>query len=253
MNINRTTKRTIDMLELISKNPKGLSLSEIANEMDIPKTSAYDILTTLTYMQMVELIDERSKIYALGVKTFAIGSKYIGGVELIKLARPYMEELGNKLSKTIFLGIRTNDKVIYLDKYCPKSEILTTCNIGSESGLHCTSLGKAILAFDKHYKKIIDQLDLYPKTSKTITDKESLYKEVEKIRQQGFAIDDREDREHMLCSGAPIFNHNGKIIAALSFTGLYVEGKDYNSEYMLLKEAANEISGKMGFANNIAL
>lgn len=247
MRINRTTERTIQMLELISKHPKGLSLTEIINVMDIPKTSAFDILRTLDYLNMIELIDERAKIYTLSVKSFVIGSRYLHEIDLVKVARPFIESLGDEMSKTIFLGIINNEKVIYLDKYKPKSEILTTCKVGSENGIYCTSLGKAILAFTKNNKEFIKRIELNKITERTIIDRGKLNKELDEIKNQGFAIDNREHQDHMLCIGAPIFNHNKNVIAAISATGLYIEGKDYDSEICLVTETALKISNKLGY------
>lgn len=251
MKYNRTAMRTIKMLELISDYPKGLSLAEITSIMDIPKTSAYDILVTLEHLQMVELIDERSKVYGLGVKTFVVGSKYIDEIELVKVARPFIEALGNQLSKTVFVGINNGDKIVYLDKFRPKSEILTTCKVGAENPVHCTSLGKALLAFSDDFREKVDALDLYPKTQYTITDKDALCEELQKTRARGYSVDDREHQDHMLCTGAPIFNHNGKVIAAISVTGLYIEDKDYDSEHILVKETAHSISNKLGYRGSM--
>jgi DNA-binding IclR family transcriptional regulator len=104
MIVNRTSKRTIDMLELISKNPKGLSLNEIVNIMDIPKSSAFDILHTLNELEMIELLDARSRIYSIGVRSFIIGNSYIDNLDIIKIAEKYLEKLGDNVGKTIFLG-----------------------------------------------------------------------------------------------------------------------------------------------------
>lgn len=251
MKYNRTAMRTIEMLELISDHPNGLSLAEITGIMDIPKTSAYDILVTLEHMQMVEMIDERSKVYGLGVKSFVVGSKYIDEIELVKVAKPFIEALGNQLSKTVFVGINNGDKIVYLDKYRPKSEILTTCKIGAENPVHCTSLGKALLAFSDDYKERVEGLDLYPKTDYTITDKDEFCEELRLTRERGYSVDDREHQDHMLCTGAPIFNHNGKVVAAISVTGLYIEDKDYHSEHILVKETAHSISSKLGYRGDM--
>lgn len=247
MRINRTAERTIQMLELVGDHPRGLSLAEITEIMDLPKTSAYDILMTLKQTNMVELIDKRSKVYGLGVKSFVIGSKYIDEIEMVKIARPYIEKLGGQLDKTVFFGILNSDKIIYLDKFRPAGEILTTCQIGAENGVHCTALGKAILANKADRSETIDQLDLYSKTDYTITDVDALNEELDKIQKQGYAVDDREHMEHMLCAAAPVFDHTGEVVAAISITGLYLPDKDYTEEFMIIKEIGKEISMKLGY------
>jgi len=247
MKYNRTVERTIEILDLLSKNSHGLSLSEIKQTMNIPKSSAYDIIITLQDLGMIELLDERLKIYGLGIRSFTIGNRYTENLDLIKIARPYIKELSEKLNKTVFLGVMTGTKVVYIDKYTPSDEILQTCAIGSENSLHCTSLGKALLSYAPNYEKVKDKIELVSKTENTITNYEDLEKELEATRLRGYSIDDREHREHMFCSGAPIFDHSSKVIAAISNTGLYDENKDYQSEFILIKEAAEEISKKLGY------
>ena len=247
MKNNRTVERTVAILDLLSKHPQGLSLSEIKDHLDIPKTSAYDIIVTLQNNQMVEILDERLKIYGIGIKTFTIGNRYTANLDVIKVAKPFIEELGKNLKKTIFLGVMTGMKIVYIDKYSPKDEILTTCAIGSENGLHCTSLGKAILAYVPNYEEIKKHLKLYKKTENTIDNFEDLDKELAATRARGYSIDNREHREHMFCSGAPIFDHNGRVIAAISNTGLYDKNKDYQPEFEMVKQAAENISSKLGY------
>lgn len=247
MKINRTIERTVEMLELISKNPKGLSLNEITEAMGIPKTSAFDILHSLSNLKMIELVDSRSKIYSIGVRSFIIGNSYIKNADLINISKPFLEELGNKLNKTIFIGKLDSNKVIYLFKHQPEKAIITPCNIGTENELYCTSLGKTLLAFAEDYKERINDFKLIKRTTRTITDKSKLLKDIEKVRMQKYAIDDRENDEHMFCIGAPIFNHDGKIEAAISATGLFIEGKDYSDEIEAVKEVATAISRKIGY------
>lgn len=247
MRINRTTKRTIEMLELISKNPKGMLLNEIVEYMDIPKTSAFDILRTLNELDMVELVDERSKIYTIGVRAFTIGNSYIDNADLIKISKPYLEELGNKMCKTVFLGKESKERVVYLYKYEPPTAIMTTCKIGNQNEMHCTALGKCVLAFSANYKDRINQLELNQRTPFTITDKEELIKNIEQVYKQKYSVDDREFEKHMFCIGAPILNHKRVFEAAISLSGMYEEGKDHSEEFELVKNTAELISRKMGY------
>lgn len=245
--MNNTAQRTIDMLELISKNPKGMSLKEIVDMMDIPKTSAFSILHTLNQLDMVELVDSRAKIYSIGVRSFIIGNAYIENRDVVKIAKPYLEELGNQTGKTVFLGKENKGKVVYLYKYEPEKATITTCKVGNQNELHCTALGKCILAFSPDYKERINKLKLNRRTPRTIVDKETLIKNIEKIKQQKFSVDDREYEDYMVCMAAPIFNYKKEIEAAISISGLYMEGKDFQHEIDKLKMIAENISRKLGF------
>ncbi len=89
-------------MELIARESKGLSLTEIASELDIPITSASDIINALLDKEMIEIIDKRSKVYGIGVKSYYIGNAFIANTTLVDKAKDLVEELGKKLHKTVF-------------------------------------------------------------------------------------------------------------------------------------------------------
>lgn len=248
MKINRTAMRTIEILDIISKHRKGLTLKEIMRMMDIPQTSAFDILQTLLKMNVIEEKNEEFKRYSIGIKAYEIGMAYSNYTDIIHIAEPYLEELGEKLGKTTFLGILDNSQISYIFKYEPSNTIITTAKIGSRNELYCTSLGKVLLAFseDEIAKSLMDQMEYVPKTNNTITSKEDLHKEINKIRQNGYAIDDRELEEHIFCIGAPIFDSKNNVIAAISATGLYKKDMNLDYEVRLILHIATLISQRLG-------
>lgn len=247
MAVSRSTLRTISILELIANNVKGISLSEIAIALDMPVTSVSDIIKALLETDMIELLDERSKLYGIGVKSYYIGNAFISNTSLVDKARPIVDELAVTVNKTVFLGKEVNGRITYIYKYEPKNSLVATCSIGSRTNLHSTSLGKCILAFDNSLLEKTLETELIRKTEHTITDPKLLQVEIEKVRGQGFAVDNREQDEHLLCIGAPIFDHNGEVIAAISISGLYTETTNIEYEASIVKEKALTISKKMGF------
>ncbi|WZL81194.1 IclR family transcriptional regulator [Vallitaleaceae bacterium 9-2] len=251
MAINKSTLRTISILELIAKNAQGMSLSEIALELDFPITSTSDIVKALLKKEMIEIVDHRSKLYGIGVKAYFIGNAFISNMTLIDKAKPIVEALGNQVNKTVFIGKEVNEGITYIYKYEPENPLVATCSIGSRTNLHSTSLGKCIIAYDDAlYNKTLTS-DLVSKTPYTITDPQLLAEEIEKVRQLGYAIDNREQNEHLLCIGAPIFDNEGKVIAALSISGLYTDHINIEYEANLVKEKANLISEKMGYRMHV--
>ncbi|GAB6107260.1 IclR family transcriptional regulator [Fusibacter bizertensis] len=250
MKKSRTATRTIDILELISNETKGLTLSEIATHLDIPITSVSDIIKALLDKEMIEIIDERSKVYGIGVKAFFIGNAFISNTSIIDKAKDIIEQLGTQLNKTVFLGKEVNEKITYVYKYEPKNTIISTCAIGSRTSIHCTSLGKSLMAYDDALMKKILSKELTKKTEFTITNPEILKNEIEKVRVKGYAIDNREQSSHLLCIGAPIFDDKNKVIAAVSVSGLYSEDIDIEFQGNLVKESALAISRKMGYKGN---
>lgn len=247
MKKSRAAIRTIKILEIIANEPKGLSLSEIASLLDIPVTSASDIIKALVDEEMVEIIDERSKLYGIGVKAFYIGNAFIANTSLIDKAKASIEELSLKTNKTVFLGKEVNGKITYIYKYEPKEPLVATCDIGSRTNIHCTSLGKSFLAFDDTLLESLRGKELFQRTPYTITDYDQLVAEVKKVRIQGFAVDDREQNDHLLCLGAPIFDSQRNVIAAISVSGLYSAEVDIENQGTDVRNTAFRISQRMGY------
>jgi DNA-binding IclR family transcriptional regulator len=196
---------------------------------------------------MVEIIDERSKLYGIGVEAYHIGNSFISNTSLIDKAKPIVEELATQVNKTVFIGKEVKERITYIYKYEPKDILVATCPIGSRTYLHTTSLGKCILANDEELLQRIIHKELIQKTSFSITDPAKLLEEVAKVRSRGFAIDNREQDEHLLCIGSPIYDYNNKVIAAISISGLYFDNINIEYEASLVKEKALMVSKRMGY------
>lgn len=247
MGKSRAARRTVDILEYIAIEKKGVTLSDIAINLDIPVTSASDIIKSLLEVEMIEITDERSKVYGIGVKAYYIGNAFLSNTNIVDKAKPIIEELGLETNKTVFMGKAINGEITYIYKFEPRASIVTTCPIGSRTSLHNTSLGKSIMAFDEKLFLTLKNKSLVKKTKYTITDYELLSEELSRVRVHGYAVDNREQNELLLCIGAPIFDHSGKVIAGLSISGLYSDDIDVEGEGQLVREKALQISKKMGY------
>ncbi len=247
MKKSRAAVRTVKVLEVIAREPKGLSLSEIAGLLDIPITSASDIVKALLDEEMIELLDERSKIYGIGVKAFFIGNAFIANTSIIDKAKDIIEDLSNRTHRTVFLGKEVNGKITYIYKHEPKDTLVATCAIGSQTSIHCTSLGKSFLAHEPEMLEALKDVDLVRKTDHTITDYNRLVEEVVSVREKGYAVDYREQNDHLLCVGAPVFDNHGKVVAALSVSGLWRGDEDVEPLGQLVRESALEVSRSLGY------
>ncbi len=250
MKQNRTTLRAIDILTLLAEAPKGLSFKDIYTTLDMPKTSAFDILQTLVSTSMVEENLETEKRYKVGLRAFQIGTSYAPNKNLIQVATPHLEELAEKVNKTAILAMFDQGKVIFIHKYDPPSStVLSTCTIGTSKELYCSSLGKAVLSAlsPDQSDRLIDTIVFEKKTDFTITNKSDLQREIEISRERGFAIDDREFEDHVFCMGVPIFNYAHQVVGAISISGLYRGSTPVEAEVLALKHAGTQISQKLGF------
>lgn len=247
MKKSRAATRTVKILEVIANEAKGLSLSEIATILDIPVTSTNDIVKALVDEGMVELLDERSKIYGIGVKAYVLGNAYIANTSLIDKAKSDIELLSERTNKTVFLGKQVDGKITYIYKHEPKNPLVATCDIGSRTNIHCTSLGKSFLAHDNKLLESLEGKTLVRRTPYTITDYSKLVADVKNVRIRGFAIDDREQNDHLLCFGAPIFDSHNDVVAALSISGLYSSEVNIEEQGNIIKEAALSVSKRLGY------
>lgn len=247
MKINRTIDRSIKILELISQSSRGLTLAEIQKLLEMPKSSAFDIVQTLLGANMIAPHHFDPKRYVMGIKSFIIGNAYES--DLIKVSRPHLKNLAQEIGKTVFLGVENEGKVIYLDKYEPKSTIITTAVLGTRNPVHCTALGKAILSTypSETVVEILREKGMKVITKFTITDILEYMKELERARERGYAVDNREMEERMLCISSPVYDAIGHVVGAISASGFY-EGEEWIEIHgEKVKTTAKLISKDLGY------
>lgn len=249
MKLNRTTQRTVEILKLVSRNPEGITLDEICEKLSMPKTSAYDIATTLVETGMVNVDRGQRQRYTIGLMAYRIGINYTNHMDFISMLEPELKAFAREVGKTVFFGVRSDHEVVYICKSEPENPIITTATVGTKNPMYCTSLGKAILAYsdEETREQVISRIKFRKKTERTIDNKESLLQELEKVRTRGYALDDREVEDHMECAGAPVLGPNGNLLGAISVSGLYMPAEDYEHLGRLVSEKAKELSKLLGF------
>lgn len=249
MKLNRTTQRTVEILKLVSKNPDGITLDDICEKLALPKTSAYDIVTTLAEMGMVNVDRGQRQRYTIGLTAYRIGINYTNNLDFISVIEPELKAFAREVGKTVFFGVRSDHEVVYISKAEPENPIITTATVGTKNPIYCTSLGKAILAYSDTdtREQVINRIKFRKKTERTILDRESLLKELERVREQGYALDAREVEDHMECVGAPVFGSDGNVIGAISVSSLYKPTEDYERLGRMVSEKAREVSRLLGF------
>lgn len=221
--INKSAQRTIDLLVLFTKTSNYLTLNDICQMMNLPKSSAFELIQTLLYKQIIELKDPKRKTYGLSLLAFEIGCSAVSDLGVADVARPFIQELNKQTGGTVFLGVEDKWKIVYIDKAENHSKIKPRAKLGSRRNLHTTGLGKALLyAFDD--QKIERLLGPEPYESKTPLSHTTLSQVLEdaKIsRERGYSIDDREDNLDMYCISAPIYNRYDMPVASISVANIY--------------------------------
>lgn len=249
--INRTVKRALDVLELMRNEDRPLTCKEIAQLLDMPQTSAFDITRTLFLEDYLEYAAPASKAYVLGMKCFEIGTGYMKRLNLVQIAQPYTEHLMQLSNSTCFLAGIYKHQIIYLSKIEAPTAVHTSAVLGSRLYMYNTGLGKAILACYSPEKvaEIFAKSEIVATTEHTITDLDALNADLERTRKRGYAIDDREGNMEVYCLAAPIRDHSDQPVAAISVAMLYSARTDALVDTLskALSEDALAISRKLGY------
>lgn len=244
MKINRTVDRAVNMLEILSNYTDGLTLNELCEMMDIPKSSCFDILHTLVNSNMVEQFGREGKVYRIGVKSFIIGNQYMENKQLIDIARNRIEKLGDRFGKTVFLAEDSLEHAVYVYKYQPKiSTLIASCKVGAKNEYYNTALGKCILSFREDH---LDQIDNFFDNG-LISDKDKFTNDIIDIRKNKYACSNQEHQKQLFCISCPVFDHNGMVSLAISMSGLYSGEAICQKETEDLKEVAKNISRELGY------
>jgi len=216
-----TVKKAMDILDCLGETGDPLSASEISRKLDMSRSTVYRLLTTLATGGYVSQDPTNPEKYRLGFKIPELASSLLNSIQLRQQALPFLRELRDIANETIHLVVMDRDKVTYIEKVECSQAVRMHSAIGRRGFVHCTAVGKAMLAFmsKTEVEGIVSKHGLFARTPNTITDKETLLRELERVRRQGYAVDDIENEEGIRCVGAPIFDHQGKPVAALSVSG----------------------------------
>ena len=216
----QSLSRALKLLNALSYHPQGLSLSEVAQEVGLPNSTAHRLLTTLQNERYVRFENERSA-WAIGVQAFRVGSVFIRSRDIVTIARPYMRRMMEQSGETVNLGILDRGEIIYLAQVECQKMMRAIAGPGGRAPVHCSGLGKAILShIDAAVaEKIIQSLDLRRETHNTITGPPDLKREIAHIRERGYAVDDEENAVGLRCVASVIFDEYAQPLAGLSISG----------------------------------
>jgi DNA-binding IclR family transcriptional regulator len=243
-------ERALNMLEIVAQSSDGLSNAEISRKLNIPKSSASYILRTLEAQGYLGRDLESGK-YKVGLKILSLSRGALGGLDVRGVALPVMRRLMQQTGLTCHLAVLDGCDAVYVEKVEPEGFIRMDTWVGRRMRVHATSVGKTIAAYipEEQLEQITQQAGMERRTPKTITTLPKLLKELEKVRTQGFAVDDEENNLGARCVAAPIFDQYGTILASLGLSGTTHQVSPQTMPRILqaLKDAARHISMGMGY------
>jgi len=210
-------ERMMSLLGALARHTTPVNLKQLATETRLHPSTAHRILSVMVDNRLVDRIEPGT--YRLGIHLLELGSLVKSRISVRQEALPHMQDLHQELGETVNLSVRHDDEVVYIERTTGSSSMMRVVQIiGARAPLHITAVGKLFLAEDGA-EKCVDyarRTGLPRFTENTLTDADTLSKELEKIRRQGYAFDSEEAEKGVSCIGAGIYNDDGRLVAGLS-------------------------------------
>jgi DNA-binding IclR family transcriptional regulator len=208
------------VLEFLDSSQRGWNISELSRKLGVPKSTMHLIVQTLERQGYVSR-EPGSRNYTLAVKVWELGRGLMRNVLLPEIALTHLNELVKKVHLTAHLAILEHDQAIYVQKVDCPGLIKFDTYVGKRTNLHCTAVGKVLLAHSSEQKlgQFLEREPFARYTRHTLTSAVMLRKELLKVRQSGYAVDDQEEELEVRCVAVPVFRRTGEFVAALGVTG----------------------------------
>lgn len=240
-------ERAFAILELLAQSRAGLLFSEVAERLDLPRSSVHCLLVGLERCGYAHR-HARTGRYSPGMKLFTLANNALGGMPLRDAAMPLLRELCSSTGLTVHLGVLEQGEAVVIAKVEPGTGRLATW-IGKRMELHCTSIGKALLAQldEDGVRRILSERGLPRHNENTITGRQRLRDELARVREGGYAIDDEEDELGFRCIGVPVAMAPDQPPAAISVSGNISQVTQDNERALAqqLKQAAKAIAEQL--------
>lgn len=249
-NLVESVDRALTILEEVAKSEGEVGVTELGNRLDIHKSTVHRLLNTLSYRGYIEQNDE-TESYRLGLKLLELSNKLFDGIEIRSLAKPHLQNLMEQTKETVHLVVRDGDQGVYIDKVESPQTIRMSSQVGSRVPLHCTSVGKVLLADlpENQIKALLGEEKLKAYTENTITEVDAFIEELKEVTQKGYAVDNSEHERDVRCVAAPVKNFTGTVIAAISVStpAFRFSLQDIERMSVPVRDAALGISKRLGF------
>ncbi|MDH6358356.1 IclR family transcriptional regulator [Parabacteroides sp. PF5-9] len=244
-------EKGIAVLEYLSLRSEGKTLQEIKTDLSISQTTAYRILNTLVRLDYLTY-KEDNKRYKLSRKLLTLGFRSLNEHNLMETVLPHLRDLRDQVEETACFGVLGDEKGIFIEQAQGHHTFRFILSPGKSFELHCSAPGKAIMAYlpNTVRERYLSYMTFTRYNERTLTNKEDYLKELEKVRQKGYALDNEEELNGVICIGAPVFNYTGYPCGSIWISG----PKDRLSPAMItssaeaIKEIAGKISAELGYS-----
>ena len=246
----QSVDRAIAVLRMLGDTASDMGVTDLSQRLELPKSTVHRLLAALERGELVEQ-DPTTEKYRLGIDLVRLAGQVLMRMDLQQIAQPHLRALAEACKETVNLSILTgDDKVINIASFPSPRMVLNIGWIGREMLPHSVSGGKALLAYlpEQQVEHILTA-GLPRFTEKTITDPIRLREELAQIRQRGYAVAQEELEEGLSAVAAPIMNHEGHVIAAISVSGpsFRLTEERLTELAAMTREAAQAVSRQLGW------
>ena len=210
--------RSLDVLELFLDARHGLTAPEVVQRTGLPRTTVHELLTTLAERKYLRR-DDRTATYHLGLSVFRLGNAFAERLDLHSVGLRIAQSVAQECDETVHVGILEGPDVVYVCKVDSTQSVRMVSRMGGRVPASCTAVGKALLAHlpEAERKKLLRK-ELAKLTAKSITEPHVLANQLDQIRASGIAFEAGESNPDVSCVAAPVRDHAGSVIAALSIS-----------------------------------
>ncbi|MGW1109390.1 IclR family transcriptional regulator [Streptomyces sp. NPDC002540] len=253
----KSVARAADILEALATPTQGngLSVTEVGQACSISKSAAFGMLQTLRAYGLVSDDGEgMNRRYRLGMSLARLGDRARSQVSLRGVAQPVLSELTRTTGMASRLAVPEDGHAVVVDQVELDQRVRLDLRMGQRELPHCTGLGKALLSAmpQSEAAAVVERFGLPRRTSRTITDPATFLSHLRDIARVGYALDDEEDAEGIICIGAPVFDDRSVCAGAISITGLKLGLPAWRYQELggQVRDAARRISVSLGWVDD---
>ncbi|WP_378954681.1 IclR family transcriptional regulator [Pelosinus sp. sgz500959] len=240
--------RAIQLLFMLESGPLEMGVTELSRALGVQKSTVHNLLQTLLARDLVRKTDTGR--YTLGFRLMPLGLACTERLDIRRISSPILNQLVNEAKEVVLLAVLSAGQITIVERIEPPRQVFMVPRFDYCNTFHSSGLGKVFLAFGPEdlFKKVMSRT-LQRYTPNTLTEKELLHREIDKIRQQGYSVACDETIEGVTCIGAPILNAHGKIEAAVSVSGAtsWLGKDEYEPMVRILREKAKMVSEQLGY------
>lgn len=244
-------ERALNILECLANSQHGVTHSQLTRRLQLPRSTCHALLLTFERCGYMERDNETGR-YRLGFKLYTVANKALSGIRLRDQAAPILHQLGWETGLTVHLAVFVENEVVLIAKIGTPGTPKIATWVGKRLGLHCTALGKALIAHlpEDKVDELVLKHGLLRHNENTITSTRKLRLACETVRQLGYAVDDEEEEIGVRCIAAPVLDCRRQVVASIGISGATTQIENVATVASQVRKAATILARQLALAGD---